>query len=224
MGTPASQPAHKLPMTLTILICDDHNLIREGVAALLERQNGWQVVAQTADGDEAVRRAVELAPDVAILDVAMPGTNGVDTAARIHSACPSTGIVALSAYGDPYYQRRMFDAGAGAYVLKDDASQGLVNAVQAVLRGKTYRSPSLSRRPRTQSRYAPLDLERLTPRELEVFRHLAQGQRSVQVAETLGISVKTVDTHRARIMLKLRAENLADLVKMAIRGGVISLD
>ncbi len=130
-------------MNLTLLLCDDHALFREGLAALLVQQAGWRVVAQAADGAEAVRLAAELKPDLAVLDVAMPEVSGIDAAAGIRDASPATRIVALSMYGDEHYRQRMFAAGAGAYVLKNEAGAELVKAIHAVLRGETFISPSL---------------------------------------------------------------------------------
>jgi DNA-binding NarL/FixJ family response regulator len=212
-------------MPLTILLCDDHALLREGLAALLERKRGWRVVGQVGDGDEAVRIAGELKPDLAVLDVAMPGVSGVDAARQIRAVSPRTRVVALSMYGDEHYRRRMFDAGASAYVLKNDASTELVAAVLAVLRGESYVSPTLRDQalPEPQ-RSVELDMEKLTPREREVFRLLALGRRPKDIAATLGISVKTVETYRGNVLLKLGVSNLAELVKVAIRAGIVGID
>lgn len=212
-------------MTLTFLLCDDHALFREGLAALLAHQTGWRVVAQAADGQEAVRLAAELKPDLAVLDVAMPGISGIDAAVRLREVSPDTRIVALSMYGDEHYRRRMFAAGAAAYVLKNEAGAELVAAIHAVLRGETFLSPSLhTQGPPQPQRCADLDQEKLTPREREVLRLLAQGRRAKDIATTLGISAKTVETYRGRVMLKLGADNLVELVKFAIRAGLVSVD
>jgi DNA-binding NarL/FixJ family response regulator len=212
-------------MPLTILLCDDHALFREGLAALLARQSGWKVVAQAGDGDEAVRLARELKPDLAVLDVSMPGVSGIDAARQIRTHSPETRIVALSMYGDEHYRRRMDDAGADAYVLKNDASAELVAAIQAVLREECYVSPTLRGQATPQpQRSAELDIESLTPREREVFRLLALGRRPKEIAATLGISVKTVETYRGRLLLKLGVANLAQLVKVAIRAGVVDIE
>lgn len=209
-------------MSLTILLCDDHALFREGLSALLVRQPDWRVVAETADGAEAVRLAGKLKPDLVVLDVAMPGVSGVETAADIRRVSPGTHIVAVSMYGAEQYRQGMFEAGAAAYVLKGDASSELLAAIEAVLRGEHYVSRSLQdRAPPEPQRSAKLDVERLTARELDVFRLLAHGRRAKEIGVELGISAKTVETYRARIMLKLNAGNLADLVKVAIRAGVI---
>ncbi len=210
-------------MPLTFLLCDDHALFREGLAALLERQPGWRVIAHAADGDEARRLATEQQPDVAVLDVSMPGMDGITAAARIRDSSPEIDIIALSMYGDEHYRRRMFDAGAKAYVMKRDASVELVTAVQAVLRGETYLSPTLSD-PGQRQRSVEVDIRQLTSRESEVFRLLALGRRPKEIAEMLDLSVKTVETYRSRLMLKLGIDNLADLIKAAIRAGIVSID
>jgi DNA-binding NarL/FixJ family response regulator len=210
-------------MPLTFLLCDDHALFREGLAALLERQPGWRVIAHAADGDEARRLATEQQPDVAVLDVSMPGMDGITAAARIRDSSPEIDIIALSMYGDEHYRRRMFDAGAKAYVMKRDASVELVTAVQAVLRGETYLSPTLSDAGQ-RHRSVEVDIRQLTSREREVFRLLALGRRPKEIAEMLDLSVKTVETYRSRLMLKLGIDNLADLIKAAIRAGIVSID
>lgn len=212
-------------MPVTILLCDDHTLVREGLAALLARQPGWQVVAQAGNGEEAVRLASELQPDLAVLDVAMPGMSGIDAAAEIRKISPGTRIVALSMYGDEHYRRRMFGAGANAYVMKNDASAELVTAAQTALGGETYVSPMLCGQGSPQSgRSVELDLENLTGRERDVFRLMALGRRPKDIAKTLGISVKTVETYRSRLMLKLGVDNLADVVKLAVRAGIVGLE
>jgi DNA-binding NarL/FixJ family response regulator len=209
----------------TFLLCDDHALFREGLAALLEKQPGWRVVAQAADGDEALRLAAEHQPDLAVLDVSMPGVDGIAAASLIRDAFPGIGIIALSMYGDAHYQRRMFKAGAKAYVMKKDASVELVAAVNAVLRGETYTSPTLDDPALSQpQRSIEVDIDALSPREREVFRLLALGRRPKEIAEVLGIGVKTVETHRSRLMLKLGIDNLADLIKAALRAGIVSID
>lgn len=212
-------------MPLTILLCDDHTLVREGLAALLARQSGWQIIAQAGDGRDAVRLADEHQPDLALLDLAMPGMNGVDAAAEIRKRSPHTRIVALSMYGDEHYRRRMFGAGASAYVLKNDASAELVAAIRAVLRGEIYVSPNLPYRALAQPRRpAERDLENLTARERDVFCLLALGRRPGNIAATLGISVKTVESHRSRLMLKLGADNLADVIRLAVRAGIMRME
>lgn len=205
----------------TFLLCDDHTLLLEGLTALMEREPGWRVVAQTSDGAEAIRLAGELTPDVALIDVAMPGMNGMETAAGIRMASPATRIVALSMYADDHYLQRMLAAGARAYVLKGEASTDLFNAIRAVLQGETFVSPSLSQDGRRAvQRAAEVDQACLSDRERQVLRRLAQGQRNKEIAIHLGISDRTVETYRNRLMHKLKVNNLADLVRFAIQAGI----
>jgi DNA-binding NarL/FixJ family response regulator len=212
-------------MPMNILICDDHTLFREGLVALMERQAGWRVVGQAQDGDEALALAARLAPDVVVMDVAMPGVNGVDATAGILKRNPSTAVIALSMYADKHYRKRMIDAGARGYVLKTDASTDLVAAIQTAVAGSTSISPTLVlSAPVRRPSEGTSGLHVLTPRELEVFRLLALGHRPKAIAEQLGIGVKTAESHRARIILKLHTDNLAELIKIAIRAGLVELD
>jgi DNA-binding NarL/FixJ family response regulator len=217
--SPSKQFIRVMPATL--LLCDDHNLVREGLAALLRQRTDWTVVAETADGRQAVELAARLKPDVAVLDVALPGLSGIEAAAAIRTAAPRTRIVALSMYGDALYRRGMFEAGALAYVLKNKAAADLVAAIEAALRGETYISPALAEEPQ---RPAPGALEGeglpLSGRERDVLRLLAEGRRTKEIAEALGISPKTVETYRGRIGHKLGIDSLAGLVKYALRRGI----
>ncbi len=211
-------------MTLTVLLADDHVLFRQGLALLVREQGDWEIVGEAGNGAKAVAIAQARRPQIAVLDVEMPGMNGIEAAHRIRQASPETRIVALSMYGDTYYQQRMFEAGASAYVLKNEAIADLVEAIQAALRGDRFVSPTVAPNATVPRRGADLDQRALTEREVEVLRLLAQGQRSKEIARTLGISAKTVETHRGRIMLKLGIDNLPALVKFAIRIGIISTE
>lgn len=212
-------------MTLSILLCDDHALFREALAALLAQVAGWQVVAQAGDGAEAVRLADAHRPDVAVLDVAMPGMGGIDAAKRIRAVSPATRVIALSMYADAHYRQGMASAGAVGYVLKNEAGAELVSAIRAVIRGETYVSALLRDAAPAGLAIAPApDLACLTGRERDVLRLLAQGGRTKDIAATLGISAKTVETYRGRVMLKLGIDNLAGLVKCAIRAGIVGVD
>lgn len=208
---------------MNILLCDDHALFREGLAALLSRHAGWRIVAEAGEGGAAIRLAEQHKPDLAVLDVSMPGVSGIEAAEGIRVVSPETRIIALSMYGDLHYRQRMFDAGAVAYVLKNEAGAQLVQAIAAVLRGETFISPALARQqaPHPQ-RSAELKQHNLSEREREVLRRLAQGQRTKDIAHDLGISIKTVETHRSRLMLKIGIDNLVGLVKFAIRAGLVS--
>ena len=212
-------------MRLTLLLCDDQTLFREGLAAIIARQPDWRVLAQAADGAEAVRLALAHRPDVAVLDVAMPVMSGIEAATAISAAVPQTRIVALSMYGDEHYLRRMLGAGAAAYVLKNEASAELIQAIQTVMAGGTFVSPALAAADTAAGpRSAELDADLLTGREREVLCLLAQGRRTKNIAAALAIGAKTVETYRGRIMMKLRIDNVPDLVRFAIRAGIAPLE
>ena len=209
-------------MTTTVLLADDHVLFREGLAVLVGQTTDWRVVGQASDGAEAVQLAEALRPQIAVLDVEMPQMNGLEAARRIRQVSPATRIIALSMYGDVHYQDRMFEAGASAYVLKNEAMDDLVVAIEAVLRGQRYISPAAaSAAPTGPQRSIEVDKGALSDRERDVLRLLAAGQRTKEIAERLGISAKTVETYRSRIMVKLGIDNLPGLVKFAIRAGLV---
>lgn len=210
-------------MTVNLVLADDHVLFREGLTSLLNNQSEWRVVGLAGNGEEAVRLVETLAPDIVVLDIEMPGMNGIEAAARIRELSPETRIVALSMYGDLHYQRRMFEAGASAYVLKNEAADDLVEAVQVVMKGGRYVSPyAATLKMDAPLRSAAIDKEVLSKREVDVLRLLAEGKRAKEIAEILHISPKTVETYRGRIMLKLGIDNLPGLVKFAIRAGIAS--
>jgi DNA-binding NarL/FixJ family response regulator len=208
-------------MTTTVLLADDHVLFRQGLALLVNGQGGWEIIGEAGDGEEAVQLAKTLQPHIAVLDVEMPRMDGIEAARRIREVSPATCIVALSMYGDIHYQERMLDAGASAYVLKNEAIDDLVDAISAALRGERFISPAaghvLDGKP---LRSIELDKGRLSEQEINVLRLLAEGQRMKEIAESLGIGVRTVETYRNRIMLKLGIDNLPGLVKFAVRAGI----
>lgn len=207
----------------TILIADDHKLFRQGLAALLREQRGWEVVAEAGDGEEAVRLADALKPQIAVLDVEMPRLGGVEAARRIRQGSRETRIIALSMYGDAHYQERMKDAGASAYVLKNEAIEQLVDAIKAVLRGEEFVAPVVVRRESVFAlRSARLDKEQLSARERDVLCLLAEGKRTKEIANALGVSAKTVETYRSRLMHKLGIDNVPGLVRFAVRAGLVS--
>lgn len=211
-------------MTTTILLADDHVLFRQGLAALLGQQADWRIVGEAGDGEEVVRLAEGLKPNIAVLDVEMPGMSGIDAADGIRLVSPRTRIVALSMYGDAHYQRRMFQAGASAYVLKNEAIDELVDAVNACLRGEKFASPSAVRELDAAEpvRSAEVGMRALSDRESAVLRLLAEGRRTKEIASILGISAKTVETYRGRIILKPVIYNVPGLVKFAVRAGLTS--
>ena len=214
---------------IRILLADDHEIIREGLRSLLSKDPQMKVVAEAEDGRSAVKLAKELSPDVVIMDIAMPGLNGMEATRQITAASRKTKVIALSMHSERNLVVEMLTAGASGYVLKKCAFQELIQAVQAVVRHGTYLSPPIAgtiveeylRKP---SKGKPPLASPLTPREREVLQLLAEGNSSKEAAFILKLNVKTVDTHRQRIMKKLRSRSLADLIKYAIREGITSLD
>ena len=210
-------------MKVGFILADDHVLFRQGLRALLAGQAEWEIVGEAGDGEEAVRLAEVLQPDIALLDIEMPGLSGIDAAGKIGLVSPASKIIALSMYGDVHYQHRMFDAGASAYVLKNEAVGDLINAVRASLAGGRFVSPGADPSDlATPSRSAVVDKDRLSRRELEVIQLIAEGRRTKEIADILDISAKTVETYRGRVMLKLGIDGLPSLVKFAIRSGIVS--
>jgi len=208
----------------TFLLADDHVLFRQGLAMLIGSHNNWEIVGEADNGNDAVRLATLLKPDIALLDVEMPRLNGIEAARRISQATPATRVVALSMYSDMHYQERMFEAGALAYVLKNEAIDDLVLAIQSVLRGNRFISSAFVHQAVVVSpRSAKMGISLLSKREVDVLRLLVEGKRNSEVADVLAISVKTVETYRSRIMLKLGIDNLTTLVKLAIRAGITEL-
>jgi DNA-binding NarL/FixJ family response regulator len=214
---------------LRILVADDHGLVRCGAAAVLQTQRGWRVVGEAANGLEAVQKAIELKPDVAILDISMPGLDGIEAARQIHRAVPETKILVVTMHDSDHIVRRALDAGALGYLLKSDFTDSLTKAVKAVADGKRFLTPKVSEIVldgflKTSSQHQQWDRPdtRTTPREIEIIRLLAGGKANKEIATLLGITVRTVETHRAKIMLKLGIHSLADLIHYALRNELIS--
>jgi two-component system response regulator NreC len=208
-------------MATRILLADDHPVVRQGVRALLERQ-GLHVVAEAGDGRRAVQLAAECRADVAVLDVSMPHMNGLDAAREVRRASPSTSVVLLTVHADDHYVLEALRAGVQGYVLKDQAPEDLVEAVLEVARGATYLSPGIARVV-VQAYLDKKDLpsDPLSPREREVLQLVAEGKTTKEVAQILGVSVKTADSHRSRLMEKLDIHETATLVRYAIRRGLV---
>jgi len=217
-------------MTMRILVADDHEVVRHGVRALLEARPGWQVVAEAVDGREAVEKSKRLQPDVIILDIGMPGLNGLDAARQILKAAPKSGILILTMHESEQVVREVLAAGARGYVLKSDAGRDLVNAVEAVGRQRIFFTSSVAQvvlkrslgRP-GDGQPAPAEPVSLTHREREVVQLLGEGKSNKEVADILGISVRTAETHRSNIMHKLECGSLSDLVRYAIRNHIITV-
>jgi DNA-binding NarL/FixJ family response regulator len=207
-----------------VLLADDHAMVREGLRAVLEKA-GVRVVAEAANGREAVAEALRLRPDVVVMDLAMPELNGVDAARRLTKELPDTKIVALSMYDDRRYVMDMLAAGAAGYVLKNAAAEQLLEALTVVMRGEAYLSPGIDA-PTTSTRAGMhRGAEKtLTAREREVLQLVAEGKSSKEVGAALKIALPTVETHRRQIMEKLGLRSIAELTKYAIREGLTSAD
>jgi DNA-binding NarL/FixJ family response regulator len=208
-------------MTVRVLIADDHAVVRHGLRAVLEL-SGMDVVAEAAGGLDALRLAADLQPDVAIMDVTMPGLNGIDVAAALRERCPRCRVVVLSMHSDAEHVNRAFAAGALAYLLKGSDSDEIVTAVRAVLAGRTYRSRELAhvdpeRAARGDGR-GPLDL--LSARERQVLQLVVEGHSSAEIAALVNLSPKSVDTYRSRFMKKLGVADIPALVRFALQHGI----
>ena len=205
-----------------VVLADDHVIFRQGLRAVLE-QEGLTIVGEASDGRAAVRLCETERPDIAILDVAMPLLNGVDAAREVHRLCPATRIVLLTMYAEEPYVLASLRAGVEGYVLKSNAAGDLIQAIAAVSRGEVYLSPGVSRTV-VQAFLAgtPVADEPLSAREREVLQLIAEGKNMKEIGDLLGISSRTAETHRARIMDKLDIHDLPGLVRYAIKRGLIS--
>jgi len=213
-------------MPVRILIADDHQVVRTGLRALLESRTGWQVCAEAANGREAVEKAGQLKPHVAVLDIGMPLLNGVEATRQIRKLSPQTEVLILTMHDSEVLVQEVLEAGANGYILKDDADRNLVAAVDALRRHKPYLSSRVSEAASSAvgsdgSSFSRSSRSRLTPREREILQLLAEGKSNKEVAGFLGISVKTAETHRANIMLKLDFHSITELVRYAVRNKII---
>lgn len=216
---------------IRLLVADDHALLRQALHVLLEAQDGLEVVGEATNGRDAVEAAERLQPDVILMDMVMPGLNGIDATRQIVKRSPSTRILILTAYLEDERLLQALRAGAAGYVVKNSDMDELLLAIQSVHRGNTYFSTSVSeeisvhevllqsKQPEGRTGY-----ELLTAREREVLQLIAEGLSNQAIADELVISVKTVEAHRAHIMTKLHAKNRTDLIRYAIRRGIVSLD
>jgi DNA-binding NarL/FixJ family response regulator len=209
---------------LRILIADDHELCRGGVRVLLQSHAGWEICGEASTGVEAVAQAKELLPDIVILDISMPDLNGADAARRIRTASKTSEILILSMHYSDQLIREIIDAGALGYVLKSDSDQNLLLAVDALARHKpffTAQATDVIHSAFNIRARIPLLRSRVTSREREIIQYLAQGKRSKEIASSLGISIKTVETHRSNVMRKLELHSLTELVRYAVRNQII---
>lgn len=218
-------------MSLRILLVDDHRIMRDGLRLLVEKEPDMQVIAEAANGRDAIRLVRELSPDVIVLDVGMPELNGIEATRQIKALRKEIKVIALSMHCDRRFIAEMLSAGASGYVLKDCAFSDLAQGIRAVAGNETYLCPRVADVMVKDyvSRLSlgtpnPSELPSLTPREREVLQLLAEGKATKQVAALLEVSVKTIETHRQRIMQKLQLRSLPELTKYAIREGLTSLD
>lgn len=213
----------------TIVLADDHHVVRQGLRALLEVEPGFNVVAEAGDGLEALQLVEQMGPNVLVLDLMMPGLNGLEVTRQLTKHSPKTGIVILSMYANEAYVLEALANGASAYVLKDSDSADLVYAVREVAAGRRYLSPPLSDRAievyQAKAKAATLDrYETLTTREREVLQLIAEGHTNTDIASLLGISARTVETHRSNLMHKLVLHTQADVIRYALRRGIIPME
>jgi two-component system NarL family response regulator len=216
-------------MTIRAVLVDDHEMMREGLRSILKRIDDLEIVGEAADGPAAVDLAGRLNPDIVVMDVGMADLNGIDATRRIKAANPNTLVIGLSMHSDRHYVVSMLDAGASGYVLKGAAGNELILAINAARKGESYLSPAIKdvvaepvggedgRQPDTV-------YSKLGSREREVLQLLAQGNASKEIAMRMHISVRTVETHRRNIMQKLDLHSVADLVKYAVRQGLVRLE
>jgi len=207
---------------IRILLADDHAVVRQGFKMILDAQADMEIVGQAANGRQAVDLAEQLRPDVVVMDVSMPELNGIEATRRLASSVPHARVVALSMHKDSVYVREILRAGARGYLLKDSGAADLVAAIHAVASGESYLSPAVSNAVLDDYRRHvtnPIDL--LTSREREVLQLLAEGRTNKEIAGVLNLSVYTVDAHRGRIMEKLNLHSISELVRFAVRNGLI---
>lgn len=207
---------------IRILLADDHAVVRQGFRRILETQPDMEIVGEASNGREAVQLAAELKPDLVVMDVAMPELNGIEATRRLSEASGRTRVLALSMHKDAVYVREILRAGARGYLLKDAFDSDLVSAVRAVARGEGYLSPAVSEAVLADYRQHvtdPIDL--LSSREREVLQMIAEGKTNKEIAGVLNLSVYTVDAHRSRIMEKLNLHSTGELVRFAVRKGLI---
>jgi DNA-binding NarL/FixJ family response regulator len=216
--------------SIRIVIADDHTIVRQGLARLLNDKPDLKVVGQAVNGREAVDKALELRPDVIIMDIAMPLLNGIEAAKRIRKQLPNTKVLILSMYSHEHYIHELFETGVSGYLLKDSSGRDIIQAIHAAMNDETFLSPSISkvlvdtyRFPRKSSSRAER-YNKLSNREREVFQLIAEGHATRNIADMLCVSVSTIKSHRAKIMDKLDADTPVKLVHFAIQLGLVDPD
>ncbi len=212
---------------IRIVLAEDHTIVRKGLRLLVEQQSGIEVIAEAADGREAVAAAEKFKPDVVVMDFSMPGLNGLEASRQIKQRAPNTKILILSRHGNKEYIKSILSAGASGYLIKKSAADELIQAIQTVQRGDTFLDPSISEDFIEEYLVQPSDAPgeaKITPRQTEVLQLIAEGKPNREIAATLHISVKTVENHRSNLMQILDLHNSSELIQYAIRKGMISLD
>jgi DNA-binding NarL/FixJ family response regulator len=226
---PAPEPAPAPNGRTRVLLVDDQRMVREGLRALLSRKEDLEIVGEAADGSSAVELVRDLSPDVVVMDIEMPGLNGVEATRRLKAHSDRVRVVALSAHTDEAYVRHMLAAGACGYVLKATSHEDLLEAVRTARSGGTYLSPAVARLALGRSSQGMADDAAsayflLGSREREVVQLVAEGKTSAEMAQRMGISVRTVETHRRNVLKKLGLHGTAELTKYALRQGLTSLE
>jgi len=211
-------------MPLRVVLADDHSLVRAGVRSLLEAIEGVEVVGEAGDGHEALELVERLGPHVAVVDIRMPGMNGLDVAAHLTQARSRTRVLVLSMHADEVFVRQALQSGAAGYLLKDSSVTELGLALQAVWRGETYLSPAVSRLVVEDYLRQDQPTPTLSLRQREVLQLIAEGHSTKEIAHRLGVSVKTAESHRFQIMTRLAIRDVPGLVRYAIRIGLVSSD
>lgn len=213
---------------ITVLLADDHTVLRQGLRKLLEDESDIEVVGEAASGRDAVALTAKLCPSVVVMDIAMPKFNGLEATRRIREKLPDAKVLILSAHADDAYVEAVMDVGAVGYLIKQTSAHSLAKAIRQVSKGETYFSPSVAQRYRKRHETAPdrkgkskTKSTNLTPREMEVLQQVAEGAANKQIAAELGISIKTVEKHRNNLMRKLDIHDTASLTRYAVDAGII---
>jgi len=213
--------------TVRIMIADDHAIVRRGLRALVESQQGWEICAEASNGRDAVGSVEQFKPDIAIVDIGMPELNGLEATRQILKSSPQTEVLILTMHQSEEVVAEVLKAGARGYVLKSDADQNLIAAVEAMIQHKPFLTSGVTDVVLSEflsSRTAPLDMppgRNVTPREREIIQLLAEGKSNKEAASELNVSTRTIETHRANIMHKLGLNSLSDLVRYAIRNKIV---
>ena len=212
------------PRAIRVLLVDDHTILRIGLRAFLRYHDDIQVIGEAQDGAEALARVAELRPDIVLMDIAMPGVNGIEATRQIRAQYPETRVLILSQYEDPQYVLPLLRAGASGYIPKDALGTDLLAALRRVAKGETFLCPSVAKVLAEEIRGAgskSTSTDSLTPRECEILQHIALGETNTQIAEQLSISVNTVEWHRANLMNKLGVHTAGGLVRHALQHGLV---